>query len=256
MSVDVDASVKIIVVGNGGVGKTSMLRRFCKGDFTQDYKKTIGTDFMEKNVYARGSDQVVNLMLWDTAGQEVFDALTASYYRSAGGCVLAFSTVDRDSFMAVEKWKNKVEAQCGKGAVIMVLVQTKCDLMDTAAVSSAEAEALAKQHNLAFFRTSTKDNFNIGAVFEYLAERCVTSGNVGDSGREITVAGGGRPASNTTPAPATGGPDPEAKKGSEGGKKQQAFAAKEETSVPENGKVSMKPNKRRAPSKRKLCIIL
>jgi len=193
MSVDnVDASVKIIVVGNGGVGKTSMLRRFCKGDFTQDYKKTIGTDFMEKNVYSKHTDQVVNLMLWDTAGQEVFNALTAAYYRGSGGCVLAFSTVDRDSFMAVEKWKDKVEAQCGKGNVQMVIVQTKVDLMETSAVSNAETEALAKKLNIAFFRISTKDNFNVANVFEYLAERCMAAGQTGDSGATILAGGGAR----------------------------------------------------------------
>lgn len=63
-------------------------------------------------------------MIWDTAGQEEFDALTASYYRGAGAAALVFSTVDRASFDAVEKWKKKIEAQCGAG-VVMALVQNK-----------------------------------------------------------------------------------------------------------------------------------
>jgi hypothetical protein len=63
-------------------------------------------------------------MIWDTAGQEEFDALTASYYRGAGAAALVFSTVDRASFDAVEKWKKKIEAQCGTG-VVMALVQNK-----------------------------------------------------------------------------------------------------------------------------------
>ncbi len=63
-------------------------------------------------------------MIWDTAGQEEFDSLTASYYRGTGACAIVFSTIDRNSFEAVEKWKRKIEAECGNG-VVMCLVQNK-----------------------------------------------------------------------------------------------------------------------------------
>lgn len=62
-------------------------------------------------------------MIWDTAGQEEFDALTSSYYRGTGACALVFSTVDRASFESIEKWKRKIEAECGD--VVMALVQNK-----------------------------------------------------------------------------------------------------------------------------------
>ena len=75
----------------------------------------------------------VRLMLWDTAGQEEFDAITKAYYRGAQACVVAFSTTDRSSFEAVKKWKRKVEDECGH--VPMVLVQNKIDLMHQSAVS-------------------------------------------------------------------------------------------------------------------------
>ena len=71
-------------------------------------------------------------MLWDTAGQEEFDAITKAYYRGAQACVLAFSTTDRDSLVAIDSWKKKVEDEVGE--IAMVLVQNKVDLVDEAVV--------------------------------------------------------------------------------------------------------------------------
>jgi Ras-related protein Rab-23 len=98
-------------------------------------------------------------MLWDTAGQEEFDALTKAYYRGAQGCVLAFSTTDRDSFDAVERWKKKVEYECGD--IPMALVQNKIDLVDQAKVSSESVEKLTKKLNIPLFLTSARKNVNI-----------------------------------------------------------------------------------------------
>lgn len=75
------AELKIIVVGNGQVGKTSMITRFAKGVFTNQYKMTIGTDFMERETTLKETGEQVKLMLWDTAGQEMFNAITKNYYR-------------------------------------------------------------------------------------------------------------------------------------------------------------------------------
>lgn len=103
-----------------------MIQRFCRGIFTRDYKKTIGVDFLERVMTI--DDQSVRLMLWDTAGQEgmkchcsmkseirndffnsiEFDAITRTYYRGANACVLACSVTDKESFLALPKWKNKV----------------------------------------------------------------------------------------------------------------------------------------------------
>jgi small GTP-binding protein len=87
-------------------------------------------------IHFRISGEDVRLMLWDTAGQEEFDAITKAYYRGAQACVIAFSTIDRKSFEAVKKWKKKVEDECGGPNVIpMVLVQNKIDLMHQSQVT-------------------------------------------------------------------------------------------------------------------------
>lgn len=73
-------------MGNGGVGKTSMIKRFCKGTFMDEHKKTIGVDFLEKQLYVPSLGQDVHLYLWDTAGQEEFDSITKTYYRGQFTC--------------------------------------------------------------------------------------------------------------------------------------------------------------------------
>eukprot|EP00794_Sanderia_malayensis_P004798 gene4798-5425_t len=166
---DIEVAIKVLVVGNGAVGKSSMIQRYCKGFFTKEYKKTIGVDFLEKMISLNGED--VRLMLWDTAGQEEFDSLTSVYYRGAQACVCVFSTVDRHSFDAMTRWKERVNEECGE--IPMVLVQNKIDLVEDAKMTPEEAEALAKKMKLRFYRSSVKEDLNVKEVFSYLAERYI-----------------------------------------------------------------------------------
>nr|XP_060471813.1 ras-related protein Rab-23 isoform X3 [Panthera onca] len=120
-------------------------------------------------MYVRVNDEDVRLMLWDTAGQEEFDAITKAYYRGAQACVLVFSTTDRESFEAISSWREKVVAEVGD--IPTVLVQNKIDLLDDSCIKNEEAEALAKKLKLRFYRTSVKEDLNVTEVFKYLAEK-------------------------------------------------------------------------------------
>uniref|UniRef100_G3NS38 RAB23, member RAS oncogene family n=1 Tax=Gasterosteus aculeatus aculeatus TaxID=481459 RepID=G3NS38_GASAC len=152
---DMEVAIKVVVVGNGAVGKSSMIQRYCKGVFTKDYKKTIGVDFLERQIIV--NDEEVRLMLWDTAGQEEFDAITKAYYR------------DRESFQAIDSWREKVEAEVGD--IPTVLVQNKIDLLEDTVIKNEEAEASAKRLKLRFYRASVKEDLNVNEVFKYLAEK-------------------------------------------------------------------------------------
>jgi len=169
-----DASLKVIVVGNGMVGKTSMITRFARGVMTDNYKKTIGTDFMEKEITVKSSGDTLKLMLWDTAGQEMFSQLTRNYYRGAGAVVYVFSTTDKESFKEIERWQSKVEAECG--SICQVLVQNKIDLLDRAQVTSQEVEDLARRLSIKLYRTCVKDNVLVDDVFDYLADSFIKQG--------------------------------------------------------------------------------
>ena len=164
-------------MGNGAVGKSSMIQRYCRGTFTKSYKKTIGVDFLEKQLRTHGED--VRLMLWDTAGQEEFDAITKAYYRGAQACVVAFSTTDRDSLLAVRKWRKKVEEECGD--IPMVLVQNKIDLIGQSQVSLYEGERMAAACRMKLYKTSVKEDLNVDLVFQHLAENYVKKVRSSDS---------------------------------------------------------------------------
>ncbi|CEM12335.1 unnamed protein product [Vitrella brassicaformis CCMP3155] len=171
---DFETTLKVIVVGNGKVGKTSMITRFAKGVFTDDYKKTLAVDFLEKRTTLKSTGEEITFLLWDTAGQEEYDAVTRAYYKGAGAAIVSFSTNDRNSFDAVERWHNKVAEECGP--IAMALVQNKVDLLDQAEMSAGEVEGLARKLSLKLYRTCVKDNLNVSEVFEYLGDEFLRRG--------------------------------------------------------------------------------
>ena len=163
---DMDLMMKVIIVGNGQVGKTCLITRFVKDRFSMDYKKTLGVDYLQKQMFVDGEE--VTYHVWDTAGQEEFNALTRRYYRGASACVLAFATNNRDSFEAVRRWRDAVHNECGE-EITMVLIQTKIDLIDEAEVNEQEAEALATEFDIPLIRVCSKDNVMVKEVFQHLA---------------------------------------------------------------------------------------
>jgi len=145
-----------------------MIKRFCTGAFSGEYKKTIGVDFLQKKVFVPSQSETVTMDLWDTAGQEEFDTLTRNYYRGAQACVIVFSTTDRASFVAVESWKEKVEREVQ--SLPIVIVQNKVDQIESAVMTPKEAEDLSRKLGLKLYRTCVKENSNVDNVFEMLAD--------------------------------------------------------------------------------------
>ena len=118
----------------------------------------------------------MKFQIWDTAGQEEYDELTREYYKGSSACILAFSTIDRDSFNAVQKWQKKVNEQCG--SIPTILVQTKLDLEGyQAKVTENDAKELADLLNITLFRISSKQDLRVKEMFDYLANAYVKSKN-------------------------------------------------------------------------------
>ena len=187
MEEDLEIIMKIIVVGDGRIGKTNLITRFARGTFSQEYKKTLGVDFLQTEKFLKKHKQEVQFYIWDTAGQEEYDALTKKYYKGASACILAFSTDDKKSFENVEKWKSKVENECGD--LPMVLVQTKYDLKDNQAFSEEEVSDLQARVGVKLFRSCSKENINVTEVFEYLGNVFLDEKNAGKGHEESKSQG-------------------------------------------------------------------
>ena len=188
---DVTRTVKCLVVGNGHVGKSTYVRRFCRGKYEDEYKKTIGCVFGERrgfrvrsypfHKHPKGAPLgTVDMMVWDTAGQEEYRELNHKYYAGAGCVLLCFSTRDRSSLKSLATWRDKCFELCGK-ELPMCAVQTKVDAEASAAengdtVTPDEAKAAARALGLKLFRISSKEGQGIDEPFEYVASMCLKKG--------------------------------------------------------------------------------
>ena len=159
---DYDMIYKIILIGNSGVGKSSILLRYCDDYFTDSFITTIGVDFKISTVETDG--KVIKLQIWDTAGQERFRAITASYYRGAHAIIVTYDVTDKESFNDVENiWLPEI-IKHAKNDVKIFLVGTKIDKNDQV-ISKEVGQQLAKKHELYHYNVSAKKNEGIESMF-------------------------------------------------------------------------------------------
>jgi len=162
---DYDHLFKLLIIGDSGVGKSSILLRFSDNLFSGTYITTIGVDFKIRTIEVEG--EKVKLQIWDTAGQERFRTITATYYRGTQGVMVVYDVSNLDTFGNVRRWLQEIEQNCDD--VVRILVGNKCDAPDKK-VSTAEGDALAGQMDIPFFETSAKDNLNIETVFDEITK--------------------------------------------------------------------------------------
>ena len=158
-----DVLYKILLIGDSGVGKTSVILRFTKNIFQEEFLNSIGVDFKSKDLNIDGKK--VKLQIWDTAGQERFRTITASYYRGAHAIAIAFDLTQRISYEHVKRWMNDIN-KFAKENVLKFLIGNKSDLINERKVYYEEARALASQMNSTYFEVSAKKDENINEFFE------------------------------------------------------------------------------------------
>jgi len=160
---------KVIVVGDIGTGKTSLIQRYTKGAFDKGYKATIGVDFCLKEI-KWNRDTTVNVQLWDIAGQERFANLTRMYYKEARGAFVVFDVTRDRTFEAVLKWKTDIDSKVAlpNGQVIpVILLANKGDLADKN--YEINLDNFCKEHGFKkWFLTSAKENFGINEATDFL----------------------------------------------------------------------------------------
>ncbi|NMC07131.1 MAG: GTP-binding protein, partial [Candidatus Lokiarchaeota archaeon] len=159
---------KIVVGGDGGVGKTTFLHRYCTNVFLADTRLTVGVDFLNKIVPF--GDLVFNFAIWDLGGQDQFRFILKSYVRGAHAGLLFFALDRVQSFMSLDEWTKLLRSE--KPELPLVLIATKADLEDKEmSVPDEDIQAFIKRHGiLAYFRTSSKTGENISKPIEVLAE--------------------------------------------------------------------------------------
>ncbi|KAL0969951.1 hypothetical protein UPYG_G00235050 [Umbra pygmaea] len=166
--------LKVLVIGDLGVGKTSIIKRYVHQIFSQHYRATIGVDFALKTLNW-DHKTVVRLQLWDIAGQERYGNMTRVYYREAVGALVVFDMTRASTFQAVLKWKRDLDSKVALGngrTVPTVLLANKCDQLSTGLCSKLpKLENFTKDHGfVGWYETSAKDNTNIDAAVTCLVQ--------------------------------------------------------------------------------------
>ena len=156
-------NLKLIVVGDFAVGKTSLCKRFALGSFKEDYKPTIGVDIYSSRFEIPNKAKVV-LNIWDTAGQERFRKLYPKYYKGAKAALVVYDITSRPTFESVPEWVNSIRKNVGD--IPIVLVGNKADLEPYRRVKKEEGEEMAKKLDLgSFIETSAKSGENVDKPF-------------------------------------------------------------------------------------------
>ncbi|MFX1481947.1 MAG: Rab family GTPase [Promethearchaeota archaeon] len=175
MSSSYDYLFKIVVLGEGAVGKTAIVTRFSHGFFRTDYKTTIGSQFAVKNVdIPRDIGNVtVKLQIWDVAGQSRFQILRPMYYRGSSGGLLVYDVTRRRTFIVLEEWLDELQKAINK-EIPLVLVANKTDLPDRV-VEPSEGREFADRHGMPYVESSAKTGEGIVDIFQQLAEVLVAN---------------------------------------------------------------------------------
>jgi len=143
-----DFLIKLLLIGDSGVGKSCLLLRFSDDSFTPSFITTIGIDFKIKTIDLDGKR--IKLQIWDTAGQERFRTITTAYYRGAMGILLVYDTTDEQSFQNIRNWIRNIEQHAADN-VDKILVGNKCDMISEKVVETSRGKALAEEYGIEFF---------------------------------------------------------------------------------------------------------
>jgi len=160
-----DYKLKLVVVGDSGVGKTNLIKRFANNTFNSNSKATVGVEFLSRTF--KINNRVFKIEIWDTAGQERYKSITAAYYKGAKGALVVYDITSKISFENIDKWMLEIKEKSSKDLKIMI-IGNKSDLKDGRQVSNEEAMKKAKDTGIALMETSALDSTNVKEAFHDL----------------------------------------------------------------------------------------
>ena len=160
--VDYDFLFKIVMIGDSGVGKSNLLSRFTRNEFTIECLSTIGVEFATKSVAVDSKN--IKAQIWDTAGQERFCAISNVYYRRAVGALLVYDITDSQTYENVTNWLKDLKDHAD-GNIVVMLVGNKSDLKHLRAVPIETAQQFAESNQMSFIETSALNSTNVEEAF-------------------------------------------------------------------------------------------
>ena len=161
-----DIHIKVLMLGDSGTGKTSLLMRYVDNTFSPSLTSTLGIDFKIKHITVE--DLRVKLQIWDTAGQERFRAITTSYFKGSNAVLLLYDVTDKKTFENINKWCRQIR-ELGDLNTNILLVGNKCDEKFNRVITTQEGQALAEEHKITFMEVSAKDNSAVNEAFQQIA---------------------------------------------------------------------------------------
>ena len=171
---------KIILVGDPGVGKTSILTKFLTNEFQSVYSSTIGVEFKLKDIYV--NNNCARLKIWDTCGQEKFRAITRQYFKNSNGVFIVFDLTNKDTIKRLNVWMKDINDNITNDFFVF-LIGNKVDIKDRDISISEEAKQFANNQKINYYEVSAKTGSGIYNVFEKMANKLVTKDKM-DKNRE------------------------------------------------------------------------
>ena len=163
-----DLSFKIIVIGNSGVGKSSLSIQAARHTFAENYFATVGVEFFTMNIKLQ--NKVIKLQIWDTCGQEIYRSLISNFYRNSSLAVIVYSITDSSSFDSIDNWVKELKANSSPDIKVF-LIGNKIDLEDQRVVSTEQGKMLQNDYNLDLFvESSAREGHNTEYIFAQAAK--------------------------------------------------------------------------------------
>ena len=160
-------NVRIALLGNSSVGKSSIIRRFVDNKFDDNYMSTLGVDYFDKKVIIK--NKTINVQIQDTSGEERFRSIATSYYKNVDGIIFVFDVTNKESFKeGIKYWLTECDNQMGEYK--RILVGNKIDLKDMIAIKKETMEKFAEDKGMKCFETSAKEGTNVDIIFRELTE--------------------------------------------------------------------------------------
>ncbi len=180
MTSEADMTFKILTIGESGVGKTCIAKRFVQDKFVKNHLVTIGVDYFAKTLHINNKD--IKLKIWDTAGQERFKTLTAQYYKGADGILLVYDVTDEESYDKIRDWMGQISLNTKKDDIGLVLLGNKIDL-NPRKVTKEMGDKLGGELNIKYFETSALSGQGINESFEELTRIIMKKRGIGEGNK-------------------------------------------------------------------------